>query len=347
MSETRGVLDVEDDALTGWIGSLDPSVTPPLTIARVGLGQSNLTYRVTDAAGHPWVVRRPPAGRLLRSAHDVVREARILAALGPADVPTPRILGIAAAGEVAGVPLVLMEFVDGMVVESLTAADGLTHPERRTAGLGLPDTLALVHAVDLDSTGLTDLASHAPYAARQLKRWSGQWDASRTRELPELDRLTRRLGRAIPVQRDVVLVHGDLHLRNVVIAPGTGQVVAALDWELSTLGDPLADLGTTLAYWPEPGEVAFVGFESSTLPGFPRRAELVARYAEAAGRDVPAAAIGFWHALGLWKLAIIAEGVLRRARDDARNRAASGVPDEATIDGIVAQAHQVAATAGI
>jgi aminoglycoside phosphotransferase (APT) family kinase protein len=337
-----GVLGVDEDALARWIGSLCAS-TGPLTVTRVGLGQSNLTYRVSDAAGQAWVVRRPPAGKLLRSAHDVVREAGILSALGSTDVPTPAILGVAQAGEVTEVPLVLMSFVDGLVIEGLSAASVLPDPVRQAAGLGLPETLARVHAVDLDAVGLADLAAHTPYAARQLKRWSGQWTASRTRDLPDLDALTERLSRAIPEQHEVVLVHGDLHLRNIVISPDSGAVAAALDWELSTLGDPLADLGTTLAYWPEPGEVAFIGFESSTLPGFPTRAELVARYAETSDRDVPPAAVGFWHALGLWKLAIIAEGVLRRVRDDPRNRAAAGVPDEATIDGIVTLAHQVAA----
>ena len=162
-----------------------------------------------------------------------------------------------------------MEFIDGQVVDTMAIAESLAPQRRRQIGVSLPTTLAKVHAVDIDAVGLSDLASHKPYAHRQLKRWAGQWEQSKTRELPELDDLTRRLVAAAPEQRELSLVHGDFHLRNAIVSRGTGAVIGVLDWELSTLGDPLADMGTMLAYWPEPGE-EMGDFAASTLDGFPR-----------------------------------------------------------------------------
>jgi len=332
-------------AVTRWICSVGVGAAPPLRVTRVGLGQSNLTYLVRDRRARAWVLRRPPVGHLLQSAHDVVREARVLSALEGTDVPVPRVLGVARPGEAGDAPVVLMEFVAGLVIDRVAVAAGLSEPLRHAVGLALPRVLARVHAIDLKATGLDDLAGHSSYAARQLKRWSGQWERSKTRELPGLDRLTARLRAAVPQQRELTLVHGDLHLRNVIVSPSDGDVTAVLDWELCTLGDPLADLGTLLAYWPEPGEDALRIFAATTVPGLPGRAQLIERYAAETGRDM--AAVGFWHALGLWKMAIIGEGVLRRALDDPRNRAVSGTPDQESIAALVVLADRVATRAGI
>jgi aminoglycoside phosphotransferase (APT) family kinase protein len=340
MSEVVGVVAVER-----WLAALGIEFAGPLKFQRIGLGQSNLTYRVTDTAGHAWVLRRPPLGHLLASAHDVVREARIIAALADTDVPVPRILGVTTDSELSDVPLVLMEFVDGLVVDTMDVAEALTPQHRRQIALSMPRTLAKIHAVDIAKVGLTDLASHKPYAQRQLKRWAGQWELSKTRELPELDDLTRRLAVAIPQQREISLVHGDFHLRNLITSPEHGEVVAALDWELSTLGDPLADMGSLLTFWPEPGETTGGDFAPSTLEGFPDRAEMARLYLEATGRD--SAALQYWHVLGLWKLAIIAEGVMRRAMDEPQNKAAAGTPTVARIDALVHKAREIADSAGI
>jgi aminoglycoside phosphotransferase (APT) family kinase protein len=159
--------------------------------------------------------------------------------------------------------------------------------------VSLPKTLAKIHAVDIKEVGLSDLASHQPYAGRQLKRWAGQWERSKTRELPELDDLTRRLVVAAPEQRELSLVHGDFHLRNAIVSHGTGEVIGVLDWELSTLGDPLADMGSMLAYWPEAGEDIGGDFAASTLDGFPDRAELAQIYLDQNGRDPQA--LTYWH----------------------------------------------------
>jgi aminoglycoside phosphotransferase (APT) family kinase protein len=338
------VVGIDPEAVTRWFDDLAIEFTGPLRFERIGLGQSNLTYLVRDADDQRWVLRRPPLGQLLASAHDVAREARIMAALAPTDVPVPTILGVAQDPAIADVPLVLMEFIDGQVVDTMAVAESLAPQRRREIGVSLPTTLAKVHAVDINVVGLSDLASHKPYAHRQLKRWAGQWEQSRTRELPELDDLTRRLVAAAPEQRELSLVHGDFHLRNAIVSRDTGAVIGVLDWELSTLGDPLADMGTMLAYWPEPGE-DFGDFPASTLDGFPDRAELERIYLEQTGRDPQA--LKYWHALGLWKIAIIAEGVMRRAMETRQNKAASGTPTVDWVDALVRAAREVADTEGI
>jgi aminoglycoside phosphotransferase (APT) family kinase protein len=331
-------------AVTRWFDQLGVGFNGPLRFERIGLGQSNLTYLARDADDGRWVLRRPPLGHLLASAHDVAREARIMTALAATDVPVPQIFGVAQDPEIADAPLVLMEFIDGQVIDTLVTAESLAPQRRRQIGLSLPTTLANVHAVDIDAVGLSDLASHKSYAHRQLKRWAGQWERSKTRELPELDDLTCRLHAAAPEQRELSLVHGDFHLRNVIVSRGADAVIGALDWELSTLGDPLADMGTLLAYWPEPGE-DIGDFEASTLDGFPDRAELARVYLEQTGRDPHA--LKYWHALGLWKIAIIAEGVMRRAMETRQNKAASGTPTVKWIDALVDAARKVADAEGI
>ncbi|MFC9898473.1 phosphotransferase family protein [Nocardia sp. NPDC127579] len=341
-SADGAAFDIEGAAFQGWLSDLGEPCELPVRPARVGVGQSNLTFRVTDAAERRWVLRRPPLGELLASAHDVAREARILNALADTEVPVPHVHDVRTHD---GVAVVLMEFVDGSVIDRMDSAEQLTEQQRRAAGLDLARTLARIHAVDLGATGLIDLASHKPYAPRQLKRWSAQWERSKTRELPLLDRLTERLHAAVPEQHELSLVHGDYNLRNVITDPESGSIAAVLDWELCTLGDPLADLGSLLAYWPEPGEPTVADLAMSTLPGFPARTELVGEYLSVTDRDPRA--LDYWHALALWKLAIIAEGVLRRALDDPRNRAAAGTPTVDSIDGLVATADRIAAAAGI
>ncbi len=333
---------IDVPATARWMQSLGIELAEPLRLERIGLGQSNLTYLVSHQAEGRWVLRCRPAGPLLASAHDIGREARILSALERTDVPTPRVLGVT--GE-PDAPLVLVEYVDGVVVDRMSVARELAPDLRRGIALSMVSTLAKVHAVDLTATGLIDVASHKPYAQRQLRRWSGQWEASKTRELPALDRLTARLHDAAPEQLELTLVHGDFHLRNVITDPADGSVRATLDWELSTLGDPLADLGTLLAYWPSSGEATAGGFDASALPGFPEREELVSAYVAQTGRDP--SALGFWHALGLWKVAIIAEGIVRRTTDVPQNRAAEGTPTVEQIDALVERASAVAAAAGL
>ena len=172
------LIGIDPAAVAGWIERLGIGFSGPLTFERIGLGQSNLTYRVRDADGRSWVLRRPPLGTLLASAHDVGREARILSALQGTAVPAPRVYGLTR--DEADVPLLLMEYVEGLVVDRMSIAEALTPQQRRQIGLSLPKTLAKIHDVDIDEVGLSDLASHKPYAQRQLKRWAGQWELSKT-----------------------------------------------------------------------------------------------------------------------------------------------------------------------
>ncbi len=251
---------LDPQAMSTWLEGLGIGVEPPVTFARVGLGQSNLTYLATDAKGERLVLRRPPLGELLASAHDVAREHRILSALQGGDVPLPVVHGLCEDPAVTDVPVLVVSFVEGAVLDDRADAEELTPQARHRVGFSLVETLGHIHAVDLEEVGLSDLASHKPYGARQLRRWSRQWDLSKTRELPELERLTERLTALDPGPGEITLVHGDSHLRNVIIDPQEAGVRAILDWELCTLGDPLADLGTLLAYWPQqqrrPGGVA-------------------------------------------------------------------------------------------
>lgn len=336
---------IEPDAVAKWFDTLGIEHRGPLQFTRIGLGQSNLTYLVCDADERRWVLRRPPVGHLLASAHDIEREARILSALEATDVPTPRVCGLTTDPAITDVPLLLMEYVDGVVVDTVPIAEALDPQRRRDIGLSLPHTLAKIHAVDLDEVGLVNLASHKPYAARQLTRWSRQWEQSKTRELPALESLTGRLRAAVPPQREVTLVHGDFHVRNVITSRVSGEIVAVLDWELATLGDPLADIGSLLAYWVQKDDRIGGTFTATALPGFPAREELAKTYLEETGRDPDA--LQFWFALGLWKVAIIAEGILRRAQDEPQNRAAAGTPSTERIDSLIAKAVEVADAAGI
>lgn len=344
MGERSVTVALDLPGLAAWMRGRGVEVGAEVTASRVGRGQSNLTYRLQDERGSSWIARRPPLGELLASAHDVVREHRILAALQGSAVPVPALVGVCEDPSVADVPVVVMEHVDGIVLDQMEIAASLDPGLRRNLGLDVARTLAAIHAVDVDAVGLGDLASRSPYAERQLKRWTRQFEASRTTERPDLDELTALLHARIPPAGDLSLVHGDFHIRNVIVDPNDGSVRTVLDWELSTLGDPLADLGSTLAYWPEAGETASGMFEASTLPGFPARAELTAAYLDASGRDGDT--LAFWHVLGVWKIAIICEGVYRRTLDNPANTAEGGAPTPERIQAVIDHAWHVAETTG-
>lgn len=331
-------------ALTDWLTSLpDSGITGPVELTRIGAGQSNLTYLATDDLGRSVVVRRPPLGHLTASAHDVLREGRIMAALADTDVPVPRIFGATTTAEEA--PVIAMSVVDGTSLNSPASAALLTPDARRAAAFGLVDAMTAVHRVDLDETGLTSLASHKPYAPRQLRRWAGQWDQTKTRETPALEALTERLRAAVPEQSETVLVHGDLHLGNIIVDESTGTVNAVVDWELTTLGDPMADIGSLLAYWPSADGPNLPGFDAALAEGFPTADELADRYLEKTGRSRDA--LNYWHVLGLWKVAIIIEGVLRRVRDTPENEATSGAPTAAVADDLIERATRIADATGL
>jgi aminoglycoside phosphotransferase (APT) family kinase protein len=239
------------------------------------------------------------------------REHRIISGLQTSDVPVPPIAGLCTDESVNGTPFYVMEFVDGHVLRDAEAsASALDVDARANASRSLVDTMAKIHAVDLGTAGLTELGRHEGYIARQLKRWYGQWNQGKTRELAAVDRVHDRLLEQIPEQGPATIVHGDYRLDNCMV-DDTGEVVAVLDWEICTLGDPLADLGLLQVYWtgPDDAESAWTG-SATTPPGFWNRAELATRYAEVSGRNVEQ--LDFYVAFAFWKLACILEGVYSR-----------------------------------
>ncbi len=313
--------------VSDWLAGVLPGAVPPFTFARIGDGRSNLTFRVEDGGGGAWIVRRPPLGRLLKGAHDMAREHRLIAALHPAGVRVPQPFGLCEDDAVTGAPFYAMELAPGHVITDVGDLDGMPVAARTRAAASLVDALVELHAVDVNAVGLGDLARHDGYAERQLKGWWRQWEASKTREIPAIDRVRDRLAASIPVQRRVAVVHGDYKLENVVVGDD-GAVRAILDWELCTLGDPIADLGTLMAYWIEPGDPTTWALSGAAAPtraeGFPSRAEMAARYAERTGD--PLDGLPFYEAQACWKLAIIVQGVVRRFRDTPEN--ANVDPDE-------------------
>ncbi|WP_036511151.1 MULTISPECIES: phosphotransferase family protein [Nocardia] len=342
MDGADDIAGIDPAVVVRWLVDLGVEHAAPLRCRRIGLGQSNLTYRITDAVGRAWVLRRPPRGRPGASAHGVVGEARIISALTDTGVAVPRIIGVTTRH---GEPLVLMEFVEGLVVDRMNAAEALTHRQRHGIALSMPRTLAKIAAVDLTRVGLQNLASKQPYVHHQLAWWSAQWERSKRREVPLLDALTRRLVAAAPEQHEAGLVHGDFHFPNVIFSRTTGEVAAVVDWELSDGGDPVADMGALLTYWPEPGETMGGDFEPSTLAGFPTRAEIARVYLDETGRDP--AVLQYWHAFGLWKLAIIGEGVLGGAINDPWNMAGQATRTFDPIDVLVEKAWSIADSIGV
>ena len=300
--------------VSNWLASSIEGLVPPFTFDLIAGGRSNLTFRVTDAAGRKVALRRPPVSNVLPTAHDMRREHRVISALGPTDVPVPEALGLCTDEEVNGAPFSVMSFVDGLILRDEAAAGALDEPTRRAAGDSLVDTLVALHGVDVDAVGLSDFGRHEGYISRQLNRWHTQFTQSPVGDEPGpavVDRVHELLSRSIPDQQGVGIVHGDYRLDNTVL-DDHGRVIAVLDWEICTLGDPLADLGLLLVYWAEAGENegALLGVTPTSLPGFPTRAEIIERYAAASERDL--STIPYYKAFGFWKLACILQGVTAR-----------------------------------
>jgi aminoglycoside phosphotransferase (APT) family kinase protein len=301
---------IDREGVTGWFAVHEPTAVPPLTFELITGGHSNLTFRVTDANGRRWVLRRPPLGHVLATAHDMGREHRILAALHDTDVPVPPVVGLCTDETTNGAPFYVMEFVDGQVIRSSFEAANLSLQERAIASDSLVDVMCRIHGVDLEAVGLDDLGRHEGYIERQLNRWYGQWEKSKTRELPSVDDVYQRLSARIPAQGPATIVHGDYRLDNCMLGTD-GRVNAVLDWEICTLGDPLADVGLLVVYWGDRARaVAGVPGAPTLLEGFAEPGALLDRYAAATGRDL--SEIDFYVAFGYWKLACIVEGVYAR-----------------------------------
>jgi aminoglycoside phosphotransferase (APT) family kinase protein len=361
-------LDLE--AVAGWLAAYVPEAKLPIQAELIAGGRSNLTYRIDDSAGHSYALRRPPLGHVLPTAHDMAREYRVITALGPTPVPVPRSLALCQDDSVNGAPFYLMDYVDGLIIrDEETCRRLMDTATRERAGWSLVETLASIHDVDIDAVGLGDFGRREGYIERQLRRWITQYrgsvatvlecpaepvaggaaDAEGASPTEVTDRAATtspgdiveevhdRLADAIMPEGPATIVHGDFRLDNTVLAPD-GSVRAVLDWEISTLGDPLADLGLLMVYWAEPGEEAsLTGVSPTVLPGFPSRSALVSRYESLTGRDV--SGLAYYVAFGYWKLACILQGV------HARYAAGAAAGDRSSVEGFAQQVQRLAQAA--
>jgi aminoglycoside phosphotransferase (APT) family kinase protein len=318
MAKDMSVPGIEDGArLARWIAGAGGSASGrELTGVRlIAGGRSNLTYRLDFASADRLVLRRAPLGHVLPTAHDMAREYRVLTALHGTAIPVPAPVAFCQDLQIIGVPFYLMEYVDGLVLRSREDGAQVTADQARQLSERLAEMLAAIHGLDLAAAGLTEFGRPDGYLARQLARWQRQWELSATREMPGYDRLVERLAAGLPASSDATLVHGDFRLDNMlVVLSGQPRIAAVVDWEMSTLGDPLADLGLTLMYWADAADEDWrminVGAAVTSLPGFFSRAQLASRYAELTGRDI--SGIGYYMAFGCFKLAVVLEGIHAR-----------------------------------
>jgi aminoglycoside phosphotransferase (APT) family kinase protein len=282
----------------------DLSATP------IGDGHSNVTFGLSTGV----VLRRPPRGPLPPSAHDVLREARLLRALEPTPVRTPRVLAVCEESTVIGAPFYVMEQVQGEVITSQMPAALDTEPERARAADELIEALVELHSVDWAAVGLEGFGKPTGYLERQLRRFTGLWEHNRTRELEQVELIGEWLRSNLPESPTATIVHGDYRLGNTMFAAGApARLIAIFDWEMATIGDPLADVGYMMIHWTQPDdERGRFNLQSvTTLPGFPTRQQLVASYEERSGRSV--GALDWYVTLALWKAVVFMEGNYRRA----------------------------------
>ncbi|MGH2820795.1 MAG: phosphotransferase family protein [Actinomycetota bacterium] len=287
---------------------------------RVGLvpgGKSNLTYLVEgEEEGREVILRRPPLGHVLPTAHDMVREFRVLDALEGTAVPVPTPLHLCEDGSVLGVDFYVMERCHGHVIRAaMPAGYAQSDGERRRIADTLVDNLVALHAVDWRAAGLEGFGRPQGFMERQIRRWTQQWERSQTRDLPQIDRLIAGLKARLPSSPAPTIVHGDYRLDNTMLDPDDpGRIVAILDWEMATIGDPLADIGLLCVYWVEEGDTqqreALGGIAPTAVKGFPSRAEVAARYGRSSGRDLRH--LPFYCAFGYFKLAAVLEGIHAR-----------------------------------
>ena len=301
---------IDNERVSRWLVDHIEGAVAPFEFRLIAGGRSNLTFLVVGADGRRFVLRRPPLGHVLATAHDMAREHRVIAAVGRTGVPVPPALGLCTDTEVNGAPFYVMGFVEGEVLDSVERAALLPVELRRPAAEHLIDVLADLHDVDVDAVGLGDFAKREGYIERQVKRWSTQWEHSKTRELAAIDEVAAHLRTRIPVQQSVAIAHGDFRFGNCLTDVSTGRIAAVLDWELCTLGDPLADVGYLGVYWYDGAAANVRSNDPTPAGGFPQYAELLERYAARTGRDL--SGVDYYVAFSCWRLAVISEGVYAR-----------------------------------
>ena len=302
---------INSDKVTAWLAENVPHLQAPMTFSLIAGGHSNLTFLCVDSQGQQCVLRRPPLGHVLESAHDMGREYKIISALEHADLPVPKTYGLCRELEVNEAPFYVMDYIDGLVLNDSVVGLKIAAEHRRGIGLQVIDNLSKLHSINPDDVGLGDLGRKEAYLSRQINRWTKQWVASKTHEIPEMEESCRILTETMPVQVGATIVHGDYRLGNMIVKQD--HVCAILDWELCTLGDPLADVGYLLNNWVSPGEVELQG-EGDQSPtavgGYPERQELCDIYSTNTGRDL--SQINYYRAFSHWRLAAIGQGVYKR-----------------------------------
>lgn len=309
------VVGVKAGPVGEWFAANIAGAQVPLSFELLAGGHSNLTYRVTDRTGATYVLRRPPTGAVLATAHDMAREHKIITGVGQTPVPVPGPLGLCTDVAVNEAPFYVMGFVGGVVLDEGVKVDEHfpDHADRLTIGTSVVEVMAALHNAEPDDCGLGDLGRREAYLERQVKRWRTQWENSKTRELPAMETVAEALAANMPPQIGSGIVHGDYRLGNMLI--GTDATVAAvLDWELCTLGDVMADIGYLMNNWVQPGEPPITSRGAALPPtevgGFCTREEFLRRYEELTGRDT--SNVGYYRAFQYWRLAAIVEGVMAR-----------------------------------
>jgi len=302
-------------------------------------GRSNISYKLTDASGSSWVLRRPPLGHIMPSAHDMGREFRVLSGLNSVSFPTPATRGYCEDESVIGAKFMMMDFIDGRVIESAQTASSLSETQASEISQEIVDTLARLHAVDPAAAGLDQLGKPVGYLQRQVKRWGEQWQITKTRELPEIETLHAWLEMAIakvPESLSTSIVHGDYRIDNVILASQKSDIVAVLDWEMSTLGDPISDLAISLVYWSQATDTLRkkipVAEDVTSGLGFWSRQEVLDRYVSQTGLDI--SHLDECVALACFKLAVIMESIHHRNLSGQQLGAAAGAQStmgEATV----------------
>lgn len=300
---------IDAEKVTRWLEAR-VDLAPPLRFDLIAGGRSNMTFTVTDAEGRRFVLRRPPMGELLPSAHDMAREHRLMYALKDSPVPVPDMIGLCQDPDVNGRDFYVMHFLDGVIVRDIDIGRAIVPDIRTKMCHELIATLTELHRVDFDEVGLGNLAKRSGYIERQIKRWSDQWERSKTREIPLIDRVSDALMAQVPPEASTTIAHGDYRLSNCMMSHD-GPVAGVLDWELCTLGDPMADLAGLLGYWHDPSDPDVGGDNETTgLPGFLTQEEMAGLYAEEMG--VSLALVDYYRAWASWRLACIAQGVYAR-----------------------------------
>lgn len=299
-------------ALEAFLRTAVPGLfTPPLRVELLSGGRSNLTYLLTDGAGR-WVLRRPPLGHVLATAHDMGREFRVLTALHPSDVPVPEPI-VSAGPDVLGAPFYVMGFTEGAVLRDREQLESFDTASATSLAEALVEVLARLHRTDPAAVGLADLGRPQGYLERQIRRWARQLASSHSRDLPGLTALGDRLGRQIPDSGATAIVHGDYRLDNLVVDTANGQVAGVLDWEMATLGDPLTDLASAVMWWDGMnGLDSPVAAAPGDVPGFPPGQVLVEAYARHSGLDL--SALPWYLGFAFYKMAAIFEGIHYRAQ---------------------------------